>query len=272
MKLLRLLLCVLVALLSCVAVSAQRVAAPVEIHSVDVILQDMSQPHQSRPHGVPLSYDWARGPRLGLGNHPGRFRALIAWGQLYEAAEGNPATNTRVQIRNLTAYRLDRDSGQWVLLQHSPIVAGFLYREDFSGGNQSRPAHLRREPSGGISVKAGGGYTFHFWSQTGRVPITPEQVGGILVTCQARLAVDNQAIADDRDRARYVMNVGGDYWLNETAEWDHFTTNADIGMGRFKYVTSAWQSFNMTTLSPAQLRRHPPPRSSGNSAQFAGRG
>ena len=77
-----------------------------------MIADDMRLPHESRPHGVPDFIDWAEKPRMGMGNDPGDFEAFIAWGQLYEAVEGNPATNTRVQITGMKAYILSKADGE----------------------------------------------------------------------------------------------------------------------------------------------------------------
>jgi hypothetical protein len=209
------------------------------------------------PHGVPTSYSWASGPRIGWGNNPQGFQAMTAWGQLYEAATGNSATNTRVQIRNIRAYMLSKRDGQWYLLQSSTGVEGAAFREDYVA-NINQPANIRYEPDGSISVKVGQGYNFHFWSP-GRAPIDPNDVDGIFTTVQARLIIDNPQQADDRTQARYLLSMGGDYWLNLTANWDYLKTNGDIGIGKFKYVTTNWQAFNMTTLSAEQLGQNPPP-------------
>lgn len=84
------------ALMACPVVAS----SPTNTNSLETIISDMQGLHEGRMHGVPDSDDWARGPRLGMGNNPGNFRAIIAWGQVYEAAEGNPATNSRVKIKS----------------------------------------------------------------------------------------------------------------------------------------------------------------------------
>jgi hypothetical protein len=218
----------------------------------------MTYPHEGMPHGVSTSYDWALGPRLSMGNNPEGFKAMTAWGQLYESAGGNPATNTRVQIKNIQAYLLSKQDNKWHLLQSSKKIEGAAYREDFAG-DVHKPADIRYEPDGSISVKAGQGYNFHFWCPNGRVSINPKDVAGIFVTVQARLIIDNPQQADDRFKARYLLSVGGDYWLNLTAKWDKWTTNSDIGIGKFKHVTTEWQAFNIITLSPTEIRKNPPP-------------
>lgn len=252
-----------VALLALVGLASACTAAataekPPETDWIAQIADDMRLPHEGRPHGVPASIDWSVGPRIGRGNDPGTFKAFIAWGQLYEAAEGNPATNTRVEIRDMNAYVLSKADGEWHLVQDADIVSGAAYREDFSG-DVNRPADARFERSGVVSVTAGEGHNYHFWPSSGRVTIDPEDIAGVLVTAQARLILDDPDGPDDRDQARYVMGVGADYWLSLTAQWDQWKTNGDVGIGRFRYVTPEWQTFTMSSLDEDALRQNPPP-------------
>jgi hypothetical protein len=222
-----------------------------------IIAEDMALPHEGPPHGVPSSYDWATKPRLELGNNPGSFKAITAWGQLYEDAKGNPATNTRVQIRYIRTYVMSK-SGQWRLLQAAKKVVGAAFVEDFSD-DANKPADIRNEPDGSISVTAGGGYNFHFWPQ-GRATINPQDIGGVFTMVQARLIVDDPMLPDDRNKARYLLSMGADYWKDLTAQWQaDWSANGGVGLGRFKYVRKNWQGFGMTTLSWQQLEMNPPP-------------
>jgi hypothetical protein len=229
-----------------------------KINTRATIINDMKSPHEAIPHGVPKHYAWVKGPRIHMGNNPKNFRAIMAWGQVYVPKQGNPATNTRVQIRKIKAYMLSKRDKKWHLIQTSTKVEGAAFREDFAG-NGNKPADIRNEKDGSISVKAGNGYNFHFWPKNGRASINPNDVGGIFTTVQARLVIDNPKKRDDRKQARYLLNMGGDYWLDLNAQWDNFKTNGEIGMGKFKYVATKWQAFNMTTLSPYEIRRNPPP-------------
>ncbi len=230
---------------------------PIE-NTVDLVIADMIGPHEARPRGVPDHQAWAFSPRVGMGNNPGDWQAMIAWGQLYEPVEGNPATNTRVQISDLKAYYLSRSDGQWHLWQASKRVEGAAYVEDFAE-DQNIPADLRAEPDGSVSVApAGAGYNFHFWNPA-RTSIDSSDIAGVFITVRARLVVDDLNRPDDRAQARFLLSVGGDYWATTTAEWDYWTTNADIGIGKFKWVTTRWQPFNMHTVTPDLLRKNPPP-------------
>jgi hypothetical protein len=232
-------------------------ATATTLNSLETILYDMQGKHEGRPHGVPDWYDWSEGPRLGKGNDPGGFSALIAWGQVYEDAEGSPATNTRVQLKNIKTYLLSKEEGTWQLVQATQDVQGAAYREDFED-DISKEANLRTEDEG-VSVKLEPNYNFHYWPPTGRVEIDPNDIAGVFTTMQARLIVDDPSKSDDRSKARYLLSMGADYWLDMDAEWDDLKTNGDVAIGKFKYVTSDWQAFNMTSLSEEELRKNPPP-------------
>jgi hypothetical protein len=232
-----------------------------DTNPLSVAVDDMTLPHQGYPHGVPASYDWAQGPVERSQAIPGRFHAVVAWGQVYEDRCGNPAHNTRVQIKDIRIYLLDRWGGTWRLLQHARRVAGAAYRESFSPPIH-RPADIRSEPDGGISVKAGGGFNFHFYSPD-RARIRPKHVAALLATVQARLIVDDPTRPDDRSHARYILSVGADLWRDTVIEYDRDENNPDMGMGRFRYVTPDWQSFNMLYMrggiDPSRFLSNPPP-------------
>lgn len=224
----------------------------------DQIAQDMQGKNEGNPHGVPLSYDWAVGPVVVMGNNPDGWQAITSWGALYEAAEGNPATNTRVNIRNMQTYLLQKSSGKWLLLQNTSQPDGAAYVEDFSG-DANKPADVRTEPDGTISATAGGGYNFHFYPAN-RASINPNDVGGIVVVVQARLIVGDPSKPDDRAIARYLLGSGADYYPALTGSWpgnaDH---NPGVALGKMKYVQSYWRSFAMTTMTQSQLENNPPP-------------
>jgi hypothetical protein len=226
------------------------------INSIGTIIGDMQLPHEARPHGVPTSYDWAAGPRIGMGNDPGDLAAIIPWGQVYECAEGNPATNTRVHLRNIALYLLSKSTGEWKEMHHFPVVSGAAFVEDYKY-NASRAADERVEPEGGISVTAGDGHNYHFWAW--RETIDPDDIAGVFSTIQARLVLADPSGPDDRAQACYLVSMGADYWKDLKVGWAQFKTNGDVAIGRFKRVTVEWQAFNMTTLSADELRANPPP-------------
>ncbi|RPH96522.1 MAG: T9SS C-terminal target domain-containing protein [Calditrichaeota bacterium] len=237
-------------------------------NSLEDIIGDMTLPHEGRPHGVPDSFNWSKNPRRGAQQPPEGWTAAIAWGQLYEWAEGNPATNTRVQIRDMEMLYLSKSDGQWHQLQKSLRVNGAAYVEDFAG-DVNKPADIRSEGDGSISVTAGGGYNFHFWPSAGRVQFPQNEIEGCFVTVQCRLILDDPAGVDDLADARYLMSVGGDWWESMTAVWDDWKTNQDMGIGRFRFITSEWKGYNMITLPTDEVRGNPPPFAGGTGVDYS---
>jgi hypothetical protein len=222
------------------------------------IAHDMEGNNEGHPHGVPLSYDWAVAPVLVMGNNPNGWKAITSWGGLYEAAEGNPASNTRVNIRNMQTYVLQKSSGRWLLLQNTNQPDGAAYLENFSG-DVSKPANVRREADGTISATAGGGYNFHFYPSD-RASINPNDIGGVVVVIQARLIVANPSKPDDSNIARYLLGAGADYYPGLTGSWPgNADFNPGVGLGKMKYVRPEWRSFAMTTMTQSQLQNNPPP-------------
>jgi len=222
------------------------------------IAADMTGSNEAYPQGVPLSYDWAQGPTIVMGNNPNGWQAITAWGVVTIPTQGNPATNTRVNIRNVQLYLLQHSTGAWLLLQNTSQPQGADYLDDFSG-DISQPGDVRPESDGTISVTAGGGYCFHFWPQD-RASINPNDIGGILVLLQARLIVGNPSLPDDRNIAQYLAGSGADYYPALTGGWPgNLSYNPGVGTGKLKFVQSDWRFYAMTTLTAAQLASDPPP-------------
>ncbi len=222
------------------------------------IANDMVGMNEAMPQGVPPSYDWAQGPVLTMGNNPMGWQAITAWGVVFVPVQGNPATNTRVNIRDVQLFFLQQSTGAWLLLQNTSQPTGADYLDDFAG-DVSMPGDVRTEPDGTISVTAGGGYCFHFWPQD-RATINPNDVGGILVLLQARLIVGDPSLPDDRSIAQYIAGSGADYYPALTGGWPgNLSYNPGVGNGKLKYVQDDWRFYAMTTLTADQLAANPPP-------------
>lgn len=224
------------------------------------LIDDMTQPHAAYPHGVPDNLHWSYGPAIGYGNKPPQdWTAMTTWGQVYAPyyQSGQQPRNTRFQIRNLQSWYLSKRDNQWHRWQRSSNLNGANYREDFSG-DVNITANIRREQEG-ISSTIPPNYNFHFWVEDGRVTIDPTDVAGVWSSVEARLILDNPKRRDDRSKARMMMSVGADYWKSLTAQWDQWTTNGDIAIGRFRFITNDWQQFHMHTLTEQQIRDNPPP-------------
>jgi hypothetical protein len=226
------------------------------------IYGDMIGSNEANPQGWPVS--WGEGPSIGLGNSPpSRWTASTTWGVVYQSVAGNPATNTRVNIRNVQLWFLSKSTGTWALLQNTSQPDGAAYKEDFSG-DISIPADVRTEPDGTISVTSGmgsyAGDNYHFYPSN-RGQINPNDIGGVVAIFEARLIVGNTALPDDRATAAYVAEAGADYWPCTTCSLpgSYGGVTPPVGGGRYKYVTVNWRSFSMTSMTLAQLTVNPPP-------------
>lgn len=222
-------------------------------NSLPVVTDDMTDAHEGTLHGVPSTWSWARHP-VYYPAHTVPKPAITGWGLLYEAAEGNPSTNTRVQITDFKTYVLKKSDRRWHLIQNPMRVLGAMYPENFYSDYDNVEADIREE-SPGISATAGNGRAFHFY--TVKAALEANDVAGIFVTFRARLVLNSASGPDDREQARYLACAGGDYYQGVNETWSANNPPALVGYGRFKYVKNEWQSFNMCTLKeldPAKNR------------------
>jgi hypothetical protein len=224
------------------------------------IANDMKGGNEAHPHGVPASYGFYAKPVLNNGNNTtnehGTNNAFTIWGTIYVDALGSDATNTRVAVRNCRAYWKKASTNVWS--GWGPSMYSFDaadYPEDFQGSASGTDS--RKEPDGSTSYLPGLGKTAHFYGPFPRIPIAAGDVGGIVAVCEARLVLNNPAAQDDRAAARFLANVGADYYPSVSGGGIY--NNPSVGGGKFKRVTSSWRSFAMTTLEYSELVKNPPP-------------
>jgi hypothetical protein len=216
------------------------------------------------PHGVPSNFGFYKGSIINLGNHPPSTTApaFVYWGTVYIPATGNASVNTRVNIRSCRAYWKRTSTGVWTSFGPETPSDMADYPEDFQGS--SVKSNVRTELDGSISVIPLTGKTSHFNGPYPRILVPNNDVAGIVTVCEARLIKDSPAGADDRDVAKFLINVGADYYQSATGAG--IENNPSIGGSRFKFVTTEWQTFAFTTLSYAQLVSNPPPVELGQTA------
>lgn len=271
--------------------SASAASLSGKTNSIDIVVDDMKLNNDLRLAGVPLERGWATGPGfVTMGNDPRGTRSPVWWNpgnQYYKSAAwwthfvpwmvvfdgvGNAATNTRVELRQLKAYYKSRATGQWILLAQGQIE-GLNF-----------PKYLNAVSAGSPDiVSLGGGAVsvlppptdlhFHGWCCGTALP-NPADIAAIHVTTQARLAVNNRNLPDDRAAARYLVQVGADYYPDASLNVNAFAPdnwNPGVGLSRSKLVGNSWQSYSFTTIdvgvqtpggasiSEAELRANPPP-------------
>ena len=220
------------------------------------IYYDMANPNEAHPHGVPSDYDFYSGPVITMGNSPAGNTAIEFWGGCYVGPSGNPATNTRVNVRHVQVYWLKRSTNTWIQGLSSNQFDGGYYTEDFFT-DFGTSLDFRTEPDGTLSFTTVSGKVAHFYAPWPRILFSPSDFIGIVTLCEARLIVADATKTDDRSIARFLVDVGGDYYPSATGAG--IDKNPGIAGGCFKYVRSDWRSFAMTTLTQAQIDANPPP-------------
>jgi hypothetical protein len=261
------------------------------INSIDTVIDDMKLNNDLPLAGIPPERGWAKGPgQVVMGNDP-RGSATPAWwnpaNKRYKSSTlwthfvpwvvifdgvGNAATNTRVELRPLKAYFKSRSSGQWVLLTQGTIQ-GENYPKTLNATRSGKP-DIVEIGKGVVSVRPPSTELhFHGWS-SGRALPAPADIAAIHITTQARLTVHEPGRGDDRGTAKYLVQVGGDYYPDASLNLSAFAPaawNPGIGLSRSKLVGNAWQSYSFTTIdvgvqdpggasiTVAELRRAPPP-------------
>jgi len=257
------------------------------INSLDTIVDDMALLNDLRLVGVNPKYGFAKGPGYNtMGNNPsganlpswylssypemaqtGYWKSIIPWFVLFEG-EGNSSSNTRIQMRNMKLFILSRSTNQWSVLvseqdmggEFCPHGSNYLH---CTGGDNKR----NESDGGGISIKPMAGNDFHGW-YGGRTAINGGDIKAVFVTLQSRLVLDSSANGDDRDSARYLFDVGADYYPEMGPSKIYLP---GVGVSRAKLITKDWRSFSFMTfsdvgnqdpgggISEAEFRDNPPP-------------
>lgn len=244
-------------------------AAPAATAAVDFLAQAVADQYSSgttaalnegHPHGIPTNWGFYTGSFLADGNNPcasvtpcNPQMGYVIWGVAYADANGNPATNTRVQIKGCTTYWYDTVARTWTGSGPYNHPDDEDYQENYDTGPFT--SNQRTEIDGSLSVKLVPGDVNHFFTPYSRVPFTMANWGGAVSVCQMRLVVDDAGLPDDRAAAKILGGVGGDFYPAITGPG--IPHNPGIGGGKLKYITTSWRSFAMSTLSYSAIMALP---------------
>jgi hypothetical protein len=224
-------------------------------NSVENVQNDMKLPPDAVPHGVEtssvLTDNMLADQKVKAEiPPPPRYLAMTALGRVYRDLSDSKNINTRIQLRR--AYVLSRSTYTWSLLQKSSSVEGGSWAEDFSDSPIDPDFTYLRD--GSVAIKLAHGRNLVFWPATSRVSIDPNDIADIFITAQARLIVYDPPQQNDLAAVKYLQ-VADEHWPSLTDSSGHI----QIGYGRFKYVTAAWQDYRSTTLTAQEIGNNPPP-------------
>lgn len=217
----------------------ERVPIPLSLRELTTIAFDNAKSHEALPAGVPSSYDWYKGPRVGAGNNSAGFQAATGWGQVFYTNDIQAKSRSSFLIKDFRTLVCTNTPTrkEWSLVQSGP-VEGREFRADFLG-NISRPASIFSTIGELSQVEFEVGSAFHFWPKSGRFKLESSNLCGFLVYLRAK-----QVSGPPRS---IVLGLGADYWTTTSALWDNYRTNKDIAIGRLKVLSGEWQVIGLTT-------------------------
>ncbi len=232
---------------------------------VETLIDDMRKMNDHPLRNVNRKYGWARGPGyVQAGVDSNGWNYVLPWFVTLEG-EGNSARNTRVEMRNLRMFILT-SKGEWKRMIDVDSYAGIECEQHGNYYECPQSARVREGDNSASSLPISG-LNMHGWWDS-RVRIDSHNIDAIVVSLEARLIVDDQNREDDRHRAKYLVNVGADYYPSDAPPSGRLIP---VGVSRAKMVTGDWQTFSLTTLndvgrqepgggiSEAELRANPPP-------------
>ena len=233
---------------------------------VDTLISDMSEMNDLPLKDLNPKYGFSRGPGYVLaGTNSGGANFLLPWFVQFEG-EGNSASHTRVQIRNMRLFMKSRSTGEWSRLIDSDSFSGVQCDQGSNYFHCPQQARVQEDGDAASTLPISNLNLHGWWG--GREPIEGWDVSAIIVSLEARLVKDSEDGVDDREKAKYLLHVGADYYPSDAP---HGRILEAVGVSRAKLVTSDWQTFALTTLndvglqepgggiSSSDLRADPPP-------------
>lgn len=243
------------------------------VPSFDSIMSDMSLTSEAQV--INPQYDWQKQPLVTqyapkgtilpswwTGNRPEWCYSLLSWYTAFEA-QGNSATNTRVQVRSLRAYILSNTTRKWTMVDMATAPAGSLWKYPFNYAGDFYAAGTRAESTGGYSVKPAYPYFHHGYGKTFTIA-NPADIRAVYIAMDFRLTIDDPKKADDRSRAKYLVDSGADYYPGQKQTWG-VNYAPGIGNGRYLLATNDWRTATMLVpnkllgATMEDLRTTPPP-------------
>ena len=208
-------------------------------------LYHSSSTHEGVPYGVPLSYDWAERPVIHAGlNIPQDYTHIIPWGIIYKERNSN-AGPSLVSIRNTRLFLCDARTQSWFMLREGSID-GAVFEPDFAGNINTEPKLLEKNGDE-ADVIFSTEKVFHFWTE--RESIGTDQLCGLIMLSEARQDPGSRKV-----QTPLLFSFGADYWLSHSSPWNNYTTNAGVGTGKFRYLTSSWRWYGFSIANEDSLK------------------
>jgi hypothetical protein len=189
------------------------------------------------------------------------WTTFLPWFVLWDGKNHGDNLNCRVQLKDMEFWGCDMD-WKWTRLQGPAQVSGNGYRRDLQG-ESSDGRDQRTESDGTLSVRFNHSSpnVYHGWSSKIN-NIDSRNYRAFHARLKGRKILHNTAGTDDRDKAVYLVHVGGDPHPNSVAHVNPNNPDSNymgitwlpgIGCSRFGFVGNDWTIFTFTTLNVAHL-------------------
>lgn len=199
--------------------------------------------------------DWKYAPRPGAddGKKPASWKALGVWATIYQQDGFSPCKNTGIEFKDMKLYGYSKRRG-WVFIEHANPVGSF-YDENFTNdANKDFSSNMFNYSDQKITkIKLDSrtaGYNYHpFGSQNDLEALDLLDIEYVISTMKIRLITWDDLKASDMENAKYVANIGADWWSYKGATWaSDWSANRDVCVGQFRTITRNWKTLYMSSI------------------------
>ena len=213
--------------------------------------------------------DWKYAPRAGSGNgmKPLGWKGIGIWSTIYLQEGQEPVSNTGIEFQNMRLWAYTRferletsgacQSDGFVLRRG--LLSGRAYvvlvqlhqlwrRKNVHVSSSTMPRSattITRSAVRSIWLKQ------DFWRRT--EALKNGETLYILSEMDIRLCVWDAALPSDIENAKYVANIGADWWREKGLQWTpDWNSNKDVCVGQFRTITPEWKKLYMTNVPAAE--------------------
>ena len=201
------------------------------------------------------SNDWKYAPRPGAdnGKKPASWKALGIWATIYQQDSHELSKNTGIEFKNMKLYGYSKRLG-WRLIEHANPIGSF-YDENFTNDSSKNftSNFFNSKDTKTSKVKLDTktkGFNYHpFGEQNDLTEIDMLDIEYVFSRMDIRLVTWDTTLPSDIDDAKYVANIGADWWVEKGSYWkEDWSSNRDVCVGQFRTITEDWKSLYMCSV------------------------
>ena len=201
------------------------------------------------------SNDWKYAPRPGAdnGKKPASWKALGIWATIYQQDSHELSKNTGIEFKNMKLYGYSKRLG-WRLIEHANPTGSF-YDENFTNDSSKNftSNFFNSKDTKTSKVKLDNktkGFNYHpFGEQNDLTEIDMLDIEYVFSRMDIRLVTWDTTLPSDIDDAKYVANIGADWWVEKGSYWkEDWSSNRDVCVGQFRTITEDWKSLYMCSV------------------------